>query len=99
LSRRGVWLSWVAVEADVVETNLAVGLASLVVATKVDVDCLSTSTLCVLDSGSVLLARDRLLSAGGTIVHRVVEINFDIKLNGHVDRGDAEAVLSLVATK
>jgi hypothetical protein len=83
----------------VVETNLAVGLASLVVATKVDVDCLSTSTLCVLDSGSVLLARDRLLSAGGTIVHRVVEINFDIKLNRHVDRGDAEAILSLVATK
>jgi hypothetical protein len=81
------------------ETNLAVGPASLVVAAKVNVDCLSTSTLCILDSGPVLLARDRLLSAGGTIVHSVVEIDFDIKLNGHVDSGDTEAILFLVTTK
>jgi hypothetical protein len=81
------------------ETNFAFRLASLVVATKVDVDGFSTSTLRVLDSGSVLLARDWLLFAGRTIVHRVMEIDLDIKFNGHVDCGDTETILPLVTTK
>jgi hypothetical protein len=81
------------------KTNLAIGLLTLVAATEVDINWLCTTTLGVLDSRTVLLARHVLLFALGAVVHCVVKVDLDVKLNGNVDSGDTETVLPLVAAK
>jgi hypothetical protein len=81
------------------KTNLAIGLLTLVAATKVDIDWLCTTTLGVLDGGAVLLARDLLLFAQRTVGHCVVEVDLNVKLDGNIDGGDTETVLPLVAAK
>jgi hypothetical protein len=81
------------------EADLALRLLALIAAAKIYVDRLGTSTLCVLDGGTIFLTGYRLLFAERAICHGVVKINLNIKLNGDIDCGDTEAVLPLVATE
>jgi hypothetical protein len=81
------------------ETNLARRLVTLVTATKVDINGLCTTTLRVLDSRAVLLARHVLLLALRAVVHCVVEVDLDVKLDGHVDSSDTETARPLVTAK
>jgi hypothetical protein len=89
----------VAVESNMMKANLALGLRTLEATAKVDVDCLSTTALRVLNGRTVLLARHGLLFAQRAIVHCVVEVDLNVKLNGNVDSCDTETILPLVAAK
>jgi hypothetical protein len=52
-----------------------------------------------LNGRTVLLARHGLLFAQRAIVHCVVEVDLNVKLNGNIDSCDTETILPLVAAK
>jgi hypothetical protein len=82
----------------VVETNLAFVTALLVVVTKVNIDGLGTTTLSVLDSGTLLLARSDVL-ANRLVRHLVVELEVTVELDGDLNLGDGETLLPLAAVE
>jgi hypothetical protein len=86
----------VAVKADVVETNFTILLVRLIMVTEINLDRLSTTTLCVLDGGSVFLTGRDVL-ANGLVGHLVMELQFAIELDGHLDLLHTETILALGA--
>lgn len=79
------------------EADLAVVFALAGVA-EVDIDALSTTALGVLDGGTLLLAR-RALLADAAVLHLVVEVKFDIVVDGDIDVSDGETLLPAVAAE
>jgi hypothetical protein len=96
-----VWrgnISWVAVEIDVMEPNLAVIFVSFMALSKVHLDLTSATTLGVLDNGSVLLARSDVL-ADGVVGHLVMELDISVVLDGDLHLLDGEAFLLALAVE
>jgi hypothetical protein len=79
----------VAVETDVVETNLAAVLGALVVATKIHIHVLRATALGVLQRGTACGARGMLL-ADGAISHLVVQFKLGVEFGGQVHVGNGE---------
>lgn len=80
----------IAVEADVMKTDLAAVLALLAMVAEVDLDGFGAATLGVLDGGTLLLA-GRYLLTGGTILHTVVELEVAVEFDGHLQLVHREA--------
>jgi hypothetical protein len=83
----------VAVETNVVETDLAALLWSLVVATKIHIHVLRATTLSVLQRGTACRARGVLL-AGGAVFHLVVQLKLGVEFGGQVHVGNGEFAAS-----
>lgn len=79
------------------ETNLAV-VTALTGVTQIYINRLSTTTLCVLNGGTLLLA-GRALLADAAVLHLVMEVKFGIVVNRDVDVSNGKSILLVFAAE